>query len=153
MNAGSDGGQEVARFSVEPAAHLADAFFDDSLDGSTPSGVKGAHGPIFPVNEDDRQAIGSLHGEQKAGSIGDQAIAGDWRVGGAIHAMNQIRMDLTQGDQRPRFLSAFEGQSLQKGCAIFLDGGAGIVFRKSQAQIVAAINFRETAGARAESMH
>src|SRR5512142_2196602 len=56
MNAGTDGGEQVAGVGVEPAAHLADTFFDNSLDSAAPSGVESANRTVFRVYENDGKA-------------------------------------------------------------------------------------------------
>jgi hypothetical protein len=88
MNAGADRRQQVARLRAEPAPYLADAFFDDTVSSSAPSRVKCSDGAFFAVYENHGQAIGCLHCKQKARSVRNQAITGNWRFGRVIHPMN-----------------------------------------------------------------
>jgi len=67
VNSWADGSLEIARTSTKVEPHLPYAFFDDPLDGSAPTGVKNSDGPALRVNEDDREAIGGLDGQQKPG--------------------------------------------------------------------------------------
>ena len=64
LDAGADGGFEIAGAGTEVAKHLSDAFFDDAFEGATPSSVEDADGSVFWIDEDDRQAVGGLNSQQ-----------------------------------------------------------------------------------------
>jgi hypothetical protein len=66
--------------------------------------------------------------------------------------MYQIRMDLTQGDQRPEFLAARGTKFLQKFGAITFDPGTRVMLRKSQIQRISAVSTGTSSGASAEAM-
>jgi len=111
LNAWADGGFEVAGAGAEVAEHFSDAFFDDALEGAAPSGVEDADGAMFGVDQDHGEAVGGLNGEQEAGCGGEESVAG-WMVGGGgVDAVDDVGVDLAEGDQGPA-----------------IDGGFGFVF-------------------------
>src|SRR5579863_7080487 len=57
VNSGADGGLQIARHGSEPKTHGACAFFDDALDGPSPSGVKNADRLVSFIHEYYGQAV------------------------------------------------------------------------------------------------
>jgi hypothetical protein len=74
-NRGADGGEEVGRPGLKLHLHLAYRFDDDALKCAAPTGVDGGDGALFRVYEEDRDAVGGLHTEEKAGTVGGGGVA------------------------------------------------------------------------------
>lgn len=66
--------------------------------------------------------------------------------------MDQIGMDLPQGDERPRMLPAYS-EFPQKSRAVARDGNVRVVLRKSEIETFAAIYARSAAHARRKAMY
>ena len=66
--------------------------------------------------------------------------------------MNQVRVNLTQSDQRPGASLAEGSELAQKLRPVPLDRSAGILLREPQIQGPPAVSLGESAGARAEPM-
>ena len=98
-----------------------------------------SNGPAFCVHQNDRQAIGGQNGEQQAGGLGDQAVAGESRFGDFRNAMNKIGVNLAHGDQRP--LAALpDGSQLPEKCGpILFHRPPRILPGKSEIQALPAI--------------
>ena len=54
--------------------HGANGFGDDAGESAAPTRVNGGDGALLGVDQEDRNAVGGLHGEEEARSIGDQTI-------------------------------------------------------------------------------
>ena len=52
-----------------------DGFFEDAGERAAPAGVNGGNGAVFGINEENRDAIGGLDGEEKAGSSCKRGVA------------------------------------------------------------------------------
>ena len=76
-NSRSNCGSDISRPGSEAAMHLADAFFDDALKSSPPSGVKHPYSAMFRIDKDDRQAIRRLNGQKDFRGVGDQPVSGE----------------------------------------------------------------------------
>src|SRR5580704_14765939 len=77
VNARADGSFDVPWLGTKATAHLTDAFFDDPLNRTAPSGVKNANCTAFGVDENNGQAVCRLDGEQNFWYVSDQAIANE----------------------------------------------------------------------------
>ncbi len=98
---GADGGEEVGRVGFELHLHFADGFDDNAGESAAPAGVDGGDGTFLGVYEENRDAVGSLHAEEEAGTVGDGGIAVA-RVGGAtacVEKVDCVGVDLFQGDE------------------------------------------------------
>src|SRR5512146_2499211 len=58
---------QLCRIASKMFSHLANALFDDSLHGSSPSRMKNSNGSVLGIDHDHRQAIGSEHRKQQPG--------------------------------------------------------------------------------------
>jgi hypothetical protein len=74
-NRGADGGEEVGRPGLKLHLHLAYRFDDDALKCAAPTGVDGSDGALFRVYEENRDAVGGLHAEEKARTVGGGGVA------------------------------------------------------------------------------
>ena len=61
----------------------------------------------FRVHQDNRQAVCGQNCEQEPGGLRDQAVAGETGFRRLRNTVNKVRMNLSQGNERPR--EAFPG--------------------------------------------
>jgi hypothetical protein len=94
-----------------------------------------------------------LDGNENAPQGGDQAIAYQRFLRQFRHAVDEVGVDLTQADKRPRLLAAGGAEPLQKRRSITFHGSAGIVFRESEVESVSSISARKSAQSCAESVN
>ena len=90
----ADGGEEVSGLAAELHLHLADGFDDDALERAAPTGMDGSDGAFFRVDKEDRDAIGGLHAEKEAGTVGDGSVATARLCGRGVEKMNDVGVDL-----------------------------------------------------------
>src|SRR6185369_897945 len=109
VNAGANRRPQIAGPSTEPAPHLAHAFFHNTFYRPPPARMEGSHRAAFYVHEDDRQAVCCQNCEQQARSSGDETVAGETQCGDLRNAMNEVGMNLAEGNQRP--LAPFPNRS------------------------------------------
>jgi hypothetical protein len=140
MDAGANCRPNVARHRAEPAPHFSSPFFGNTFDSPTPPCVENTHSFVLYIHENYRKAVSSLDAKQKSRNIGDEPIADEWFSGNIRNAVYQIRMDLTQCDQRPEFLTTRGTKFLQKLVAITLDCGTRVILRKTQVQGISAVS-------------
>ena len=95
----ADCGEEVGRLGAEVHLHLADSFDDDALEGVTPAGMNGGDGALFRVDEENGDAIGGLDSEEKTGAVSGGCIAAAGFGGGGVEKMDDVGMDLLEGDE------------------------------------------------------
>ena len=133
--------------------HLADTFLDDALDRAAPPGVKNADSPPFPIRQNDGKAIGGLHGHEQSRSVRDNSVSGQRLFRHAVDAMDQIRMNLPQRNQRPVLASVRRAQFLEEKLAVALDGCARVMLREAKIQRISAVDARHSAKPRREAMH
>src|SRR3974390_1971767 len=81
-NGRADGGEEIRRLAAVFEMHPADGFFGDAGESATPASVDRGDRASFGIDEEDRDAIGSLDGEEEAGSVGGGGVALAWMRGG-----------------------------------------------------------------------
>src|SRR5437868_5790064 len=117
MNPGSDCCDQVTRIAAERALHLAHALLHNAGQRATPAGVKGANRFVNWISEKDRKTISGLDGEQGARDVGDQAVASERFCGKPVDAMDAIRMNLAQGDEK-RLAALTRSQSCRKTALI-----------------------------------
>ncbi len=96
---GADGSEEVGGLGFELHLHLADSFDEDAGEGATPAGMDGGDGALFRVDEEDRDAVRGLDAEEEARTVGGGSIALANFGGGSIEEMNDVGVDLLQGDE------------------------------------------------------
>ena len=95
-------------------AHLAYTFLHDSFERSAPSCVEHTYRAPLAIYDDDRNTIRGLHRDQQAGSIRDQAVAGQEMRRRSVNLMNYVRMNLPQSDERPAFSAGRDTQFLEE---------------------------------------
>src|SRR5438309_90085 len=117
MNSRPDGGFDVTRHSPKVAPHFSDTFFNNALDRSPPTGMENSNSLLLNIHQDDRQTIGSPYAQQHSWSVREQTIACELFLWKLVHAMNKIRMDLPQHDQRPRLAILEESKFAKKNSA------------------------------------
>ena len=91
---------------AEPTVHFSHSFFHNAFDRPAPTRVKHSDGLLPGIYQDDRKAIGGLDGKENAGCARDEAIANQWLFRKFGHAMNKIGVNLAEGDEWPRLLTA-----------------------------------------------
>src|SRR5437868_4048159 len=101
MNSRPNGGFDVTRHSPKVAPDFSDTFFNNALDRAPPTGVENSDSFLLNIHQDDWQTIGSPYSQQHSWSVREQTIACELLFGILAHAMNKIRVDLPQRDQRP----------------------------------------------------
>lgn len=67
--------------------------------------------------------------------------------------MDQVGMNLTQGDQGPGFWARLEAERVEKGLAIPVNSRTGVMFCEAEVEITAAVNLGESAEAGAEAVY
>src|SRR5882762_4114851 len=94
----ADGGEQVGGVALELHLHLADGFHDYAGQSASPASVDGGDGALFRVHEENRDAVGGLDAKEEAGTVGHGgiALAGFGRCG--VEKMDDVGMDLPQGD-------------------------------------------------------
>jgi hypothetical protein len=100
-NAGTDCRFQVSGPTAEVPLHFTNTFFYDPLHRASPSGMKHTNGVPLRIREDYWKAVSGQNGEENVGSAGDEAVAGQrffWNSGDAV---DEIGMNLSQGDDWP----------------------------------------------------
>ena len=100
-NPRTNGGEQLRRVAAEVLAHFANALFDDSPRGASPSGMESADGAPLGIGDEHGQAVSDLDPEQDAGLAGDQPISPQRLDSFLFNAMNDRRMDLINRDDGP----------------------------------------------------
>src|SRR5262249_208919 len=80
----------------------------------------------------DWDAVGGLHRKQQAGCAGDNPVSGKRQPLNAGYAVNQVRMNLAQGDQWPGALC----KAFHEGISSEFDGQPGGMFRESKITVL-----------------
>lgn len=152
MNSGADGGLEIPPLGAEAAAHFSHAFLDNTQDRAAPAGVEDSHRSVLSIDKNYGQTIGGLNGEQKSGSCGDQAVAGQLFVRHVSYTMDQVGVDLAQRDQRSGPITPQCPEFSQESGAVALHCAPPIVFGEAEVQGVPTVNPRATPYPRAEAV-
>jgi hypothetical protein len=132
VNSGADRRVDITRKTSEVELHFSNRLFDDAFHGAPPASVDNSNGSMLYVDEDDWKAVGGLHGENDTGLLREQAVADESILRNLADAVDQVRMNLTKGDQRPGLLASDGADLPQEDCPVTLDCGARIVFGESQ---------------------
>jgi len=138
---------------TEPTAHFAHSFFHNALHRTAPTRMEHSHGSQLGVDEYDRQAVSRLDGEENAAYASDEAIAYQRFFRQLSHAVDEVGMDLAQGDKRPWLLTADGAELGQENRPVAFDCAARVLLGESQIEGLPAINAGKPAGSRAESMN
>jgi len=94
----TDGGEEAGWICAELHVHPANRFDDDALESAAPAGMNGGDGALFRIDEENRDAVGGLHTEQEAGTVGGGGIAAAGLGGCGVEKMDYVGMDLLERD-------------------------------------------------------
>ena len=137
LNPRSDGGNNIFRPGAVFAPHHAKPFLRNAGYRSTPAGVKCSNGFVFRIGNQDGKAVGGENAKSNSGNIGDHAIAGESFSRKRGDDVNDVRVDLAQGDQIRR-----DAECGEKSAAVLLHTLARVVRNKAETSI----------GARAEAM-
>ena len=65
VNSGADGRFNILGQCAEAAAHFSNSLFDNALDRTAPTRMKDSHSPLLGVDQNNRQAIGSLDANEE----------------------------------------------------------------------------------------
>lgn len=68
-DAGANGGEEVGWIRSEMGVEFAGSFLKDARKRAAPPCVNGRHDTFFGIDQEDRNAVGSLNAEEKARSL------------------------------------------------------------------------------------
>jgi hypothetical protein len=153
MNTGADGRPDVGGASAKPPLHLTHTFLHDPFHGPTPAGMKDSYRSAFCVHQNNWQAIGGQNCEEEARGSGDQAVAGKPRLGDLRNAMNKVRVNLAERNQRP--LSALTDGSylLEERGPILFHRALRILPGETEIQASPAITLGESTRSSAETMN
>lgn len=145
---GADGSQEIGGLAAELELQTADGFLGDAGEGAAPAGVDGGNGALFRIDEEYRDAIGGLDGEEKAGAIRGRGVS----FAGASRQLgensNYIRVDLLERNE----FEIGSGHGGLKEAAIFEDVFTGIPFHKAEIEDFFGFEWANPAGAGAEAV-
>ncbi len=83
---------------------------------------------MLGIGKKNRNAIRSLHGNKKPGRVGDERIASKRLRRRSVDHVNDVGMDLAQGDERQRF----RAERLLKPAAILFYSSALVPFAEAQ---------------------
>lgn len=86
--------------------------------------MNGGDGALFGVDEEDGDAVGGLHAEEKAGTVGDGGVAMAGFGRGSIEQMDYVGVDLFEGDKFQ--VRGSEGEL--EAAAVFQDVFLGVPF-------------------------
>ena len=102
-NAGSERREYFLRPRTKQHAHAPNSFFSNALQRPTPTSMDSRDHAMLGIRKKNRNAIRSLHGDEKPGRGGDERIALERSRRRSVDHMNNIGMDLAQGDERHTF--------------------------------------------------
>lgn len=80
---GTEGGEKVGRFAAEFKLHTADGFLSDASECAAPTSMNRGDDMLLWINEENGNAIGSLHAEQRARGVCEGGVAFR-RIGGRL---------------------------------------------------------------------
>lgn len=139
VNARTDGGAQIGGMGAEIAPHVSDAFFCDPLQRASPTGMKNPDRMFSGINQLQGKAVCRLNGNQNSGDIRDQAIPRHDLSGDLADPVNDVGVNLAQGDERPPPVP--DGPDLlQKQFTVLLDGLSGVMLCKAEIQSLAAVS-------------
>lgn len=144
----ADRGQEIGGFGAKFELHAADSLLGDSGESAAPTGMNGGNGALFRIYQEDRDAIGGLDAQQKAGTIcgGSVALRGISRR--LRENANHVRVDLLERNE-------FETGGAERGlkeAAILKDVFARVPFEEAEIEDFFGFERAYAAGACAEAV-
>ncbi len=144
----ADGSKEIGRIRMETGVEFADGFFEDAGEGAAPSGVDGGDGAFFGIDEKDGDAVGGLHAEEEAWSVGERGVAFAGFFWSGSERPDDCGVDLFEDDER-KFWDAEGGLEF---FAIFDDVFASVPFGQAEVEDALAIEMGDAAGSGAEAV-
>jgi len=145
---GANGGEQIGRLGFELHLQLADSLDDDALERAAPASVNGGDGALVGIDEENGNAIGGLDAQEEAGAAGDGGIAAAGLGGGGVEKMDNVGMDLFQGDES-------EARSTEGGLeatTVFEDVLFGVPFGETEIKNFIAFLVADAAGPGAEAV-
>ena len=110
--------------------------------------MDGGSGAFFGIDEEDRDAVGSLDAEEEAGSVGDRGVAFAGLFGGGGERPDDCGVDLLEIDER-EFLSAEGGLEF---FAVFEDVFASVPVGEAEVEDLLSVEIGDAAGGGAETV-
>lgn len=145
----ADGGKHIRGIGAKFHLHPANSLGNDTLQRTAPSSVHGRHRALFGVDEQNGNAIGSLHAKQEPAMSSDGSVATARLIRRGAEYAHHIGMKLAQRNQ-------FESVSSElrlKAAAIFKHVFASVPFREAKIQHWLAIELAYAAAPGAESVN
>jgi hypothetical protein len=102
--------------------------------------MKDSYSPLLGVDQNNREAIGSLDAKKNARRGGDEAIPDQGLFRHAVNTVNEVGMNLAQGDQRPRPLACGGSELPQESLSIAFDRADGILLGEAEVETAPAIS-------------
>ena len=93
---GAESGEEIGRLAAKFEAQAAHGLFGDACKRALPTRMNGGDGSLFGIDEEDRNAIGGLHGKKQAGAIRDGGVALAGVSGRGGEKMYHVGVDLLE---------------------------------------------------------
>jgi hypothetical protein len=153
MNTGADGRLEIPRASTEAALHFAHAFFHDTFHRPPPARMEDSHRTALCVYKYDRQAVRGQNCEQETWGLCDQTVARKTHLRGFRNAMNEIRVNLAECNQRPFTPLSDRSYLAQKCSPVLFYRPLCILASETQIQAPLAISPGKSARPGAEAMN
>jgi len=110
--------------------------------------MNGGDCALFGIDEENRNAVGGLDAQEKAGAVGDGGVALAGLGGGGVEKMDDIGMDLFQGNE----LEAGGAESELEAAAVFEDVFFGVPVGVAEIENFFAVLIRNTARFGAEAV-
>jgi hypothetical protein len=98
-DSGTDGYEQVAGPAGESRLHVLDSPSGNPLRGPTPAGVDCGNGALVRVDDQNRDTVGCLDGDEPSWSVIDQGIDVAERTRTATRVDHNVRMDLMKCGQ------------------------------------------------------
>jgi hypothetical protein len=98
-NSGTDGYEQVVRPAGESRLHVLDSPSGNPLRGPTPAGVDGSYSAMARIDDENRDAVGGLNGDEPSWGVLDEGIAVAERTRPAAGFDHNVRMDLMECGQ------------------------------------------------------
>ena len=127
---------------------LAYGFFDDARESATPTGVDCGDGAAPRVDKENRDTVGGLNAEKKAGRAGDGGIAFAGFLGSGTEEMNDVGMNLPERDESQ--VGGAEG-GLEKA-AVFEDVFTRVPVGEAEVENLFVLESADAAGSGAEAV-
>ena len=145
----TDGSEKMRRVAAKFELHAANGFLGDAGERAAPASVNGGNGAFLGIDDQDRDAIGGLYGEEKAGAIGSGGVSSAGIHGLLMENADDVRVNLLERDEI-EFAGAEGGLQL---AAIFQNVFARVPFHEAEVENFFAVEGADAAGAGAEAVN